>query len=148
MSYDNANEVANEFFDSFLSRYHIGLETSMRRSDFIFESVQTLFCKCRSINFKRGGSYFDSPDWIKKKATINPKITDDKCFQYAVSVALKYREIKWNPERVWNIKPLINKHNWKETNYPSKIDDWKTFEKNVPIIALNILYMKEKEAGD
>ena len=30
-------------------------------------------------------------------------------------------------------------------NYPSKIDDWKTFEKNNPIIALNILYTKEKE---
>ena len=30
-------------------------------------------------------------------------------------------------------------------NYASKIDDWKTFEKNNPIIALNILYTKEKE---
>ena len=31
--------------------------------------------------------------------------------------------------RVSNIKSFINKHNWKGTNYPSKIDDWKTFEK-------------------
>ena len=31
------------------------------------------------------------------------------------------------------------------TSYPSKIDDWKTFEKNNPTIALNILYTKEKE---
>ena len=30
-------------------------------------------------------------------------------------------------------------------NYTSKIDDWKTFEKNNPAIALNILYIKEKE---
>ena len=30
-------------------------------------------------------------------------------------------------------------------NYPSKIGDWKTFEKNNPTIALNILYTKEKE---
>ena len=30
-------------------------------------------------------------------------------------------------------------------NYPSKINDWKTFEKNNPTIALNILYIKEKE---
>ena len=67
MSYDNVNEVVHKLFESLLSVYQVGLETSMRRSDFIFESVQTLFCKCRSINFKRGGSYFDSPDWIKKK---------------------------------------------------------------------------------
>ena len=30
-------------------------------------------------------------------------------------------------------------------NYPSKLDDWKKFEKNNPTIALNILYTKEKE---
>ena len=39
MSYDNANEIANELFKSLLSRYQISLKTSMRRSDFIFDSV-------------------------------------------------------------------------------------------------------------
>ena len=43
------------------------------------------------------------------------------------------------------MKPFINRYNWKGKNYPSKIDDWKTFEKNDPTIALNILYIKEKE---
>ena len=33
---------------------------------------------------------------------------------------IKYEEIKWNPERVSNIKPYINKYNWKGINYPSK----------------------------
>ena len=55
-----------------------------------------------------------------------------------------YEEIKWNPERVSNIKPFISKYNWKGINCPSKIGDWKTFEKNNPTIALNILYIKEK----
>ena len=49
-----------------------------------------------------------------------------------------------HPERISNIKPFINKYKWKGINYPSKTDDWKTFEKNNPIIALNILYIKEK----
>ena len=74
MTYDNTNDVADELFESLLSRYQIGLETSMRGIDFIFNLVQLLHCKCHIINFKRGGSYIDSPDWIKKKkATINPK---------------------------------------------------------------------------
>ena len=60
------------------------------------------------------------------------------------TVALNYEEIKWNPERVSNIKPFINKDKWKGIDYPSKIDDWETFEKNNPTIALNILYIKEK----
>ena len=39
----------------------------------------------------------------------------------------------------------MNKYNWKGINYPSKIDDWKTFEKNDPTIVLNIWVIKEKE---
>ena len=62
-----------------------------------------------------------------------------------VTVVLNYEEIKWNPERVSNIKPFINKYNWKGMNYTPKIDDCKTFEKNNPTIALNILHTKEKE---
>ena len=64
--------------------------------------------KCHEVNFKRGGSYIDSPDQIEiKKPTINPKNEDDKCFQYVATVALNYEKINWNPERVSNIKPLI-----------------------------------------
>ena len=33
------------------------------------------------------------------------------------------------------------KKNWAGIKYPSKIDDWKTFEKKNPTIALNIFYI-------
>ena len=39
MLYDNANKVVNELFQSLLLRYQIGLETSIRGSYFIFDSV-------------------------------------------------------------------------------------------------------------
>ena len=45
LSNDNANEVTNELFESLLSRYQIGLETSVRWSDFIFDAVQLLYYK-------------------------------------------------------------------------------------------------------
>ena len=34
--YDNVNEIVYELFESLLSGYQIGLETSIRASDFIF----------------------------------------------------------------------------------------------------------------
>ena len=43
----------------------------MKSSEFVFDYVDLLYYKCRKINPNRGGSYVDSPDWIKK-ATINP----------------------------------------------------------------------------
>ena len=66
--------------------------------------------------FRCGGTYIYSPDWVKKKkATLNPKN-----IEYTATVALNYEEIKWNPESVTNVKPFINKYNWKGINYPSK----------------------------
>ena len=40
MASDNVDGVADELFESLFSRYQIGLETSMRGCDFIFNSVQ------------------------------------------------------------------------------------------------------------
>ena len=59
---DKKDEVTEEFFHSLLSRYQIGLETSMEVSDFIFDCVQLLYYKCYKINFKHVGLYIDSPD--------------------------------------------------------------------------------------
>ena len=76
-----------KLFKNVLNYFLIGIkninETLMRGSDFIFDCVYLLFYKCNKINFKRGESYVNSPDWIKnKKATINPiNEKDSKCFQ-------------------------------------------------------------------
>ena len=83
-----------------------------------------MYYKRHKVNFKRGGLYIDSPNWIKtKKATINPKNKDNKCFQYAATVALNFEEIESRPEGVSNIKPFINKYDWEGINYPSKLDN-------------------------
>ena len=61
-SYNDVNEVVNKLFESLLSRYQDNLETLMRQKDFICDSVQLMYYKCRKISFKRSGSYIDSPD--------------------------------------------------------------------------------------
>ena len=59
------------WFESLLSRYQTRLETPMCGGDFIFNSVNLLYCKCYKISFKSGLSYIVSPDWIKKKKSNN-----------------------------------------------------------------------------
>ena len=45
----------------------------MKASDFVLDFVSLLYYKCQKINLKGGGSYVDSPYWIKnKKTTIDP----------------------------------------------------------------------------
>ena len=53
---DKADEVIKELCQSILSRYQIGLETSMKRSEFIFDCIQLLYYKCKKINLNCGGS--------------------------------------------------------------------------------------------
>ena len=51
----------------------------MRGSQFTFDSINSLCYKLHKISLNRGGSYVDSPKWLKnEKATINPKNIDEK----------------------------------------------------------------------
>ena len=99
----------------------------MRGSGFIFDSVDALYHDLNKISLSRGGSYKDSPKWLKnEKATINPKNNDDKRFQYALTLI---------------VKPFFDQYNWKEIDFPSHSEHWKKFESNTKSIALNILYV-------
>ena len=121
----------------------------MRGSDFVFNHVQSMNYIFHKTDMKRSGSYIDSPEWIKnKKATINPKNKkDDKCFQYAVTIALNHDKIGDNPERVSKVKPFINQYDWSQINFPSHINDWKKFELNTlnKSTALNVLHVPQGE---
>ena len=78
-------------------------------SEFVYDSVDVLYYNLNKVSLSRGGSYIDSPKWLKnKKATINPKNKDDKCFQYALTVALNYEQIKDHPKRISKIKTFTD----------------------------------------
>ena len=47
---DKADKVMEELFQFVLSRYRIGLETSMKGSAFVFDCVHLLCYKCHEIN--------------------------------------------------------------------------------------------------
>ena len=64
---NKTNENIEEFFKSFLQRYQEGLEESMRGSEIILDSVDALYYDLNKIILSRGGSYIDSPEWLKNK---------------------------------------------------------------------------------
>ena len=139
----DTNEVIEDLSKSLLERYQQNLEEKMRGSEFNFDAVNLLHYDLNKISLDRGGSHIDSPEWIKnKKATINPKNKkDDKCFQYALTVALNREKIKDHPERMSKIKPFIDQYNWNEIDFPSTGKDWKKIESKNKSIVLNILYV-------
>ena len=110
---DDNDDIIKQLFESLLQKYEENLQNKMKGSEFEFDGVNFLYYDFNKTSINRGGSYIDSPKWLKdKKSIINPKNNDDKCFQYAVTLALNLDKIKKNTQRVSKIKPFIEKYNW------------------------------------
>ena len=95
---------------------------STKGSEFVLNYIHLLCLKCHKINLNHGGSYIDSPNWIKKQQWI-PSILK----------GLQKLSLLW-----------IDITGKKEIFHQKKTD-WKRIEKNSVTIALNVLYVKSKD---
>ena len=92
----DTDDIIDKLFDTILQRFQEARETSNERgSEFIHESVGLLYYYFHKTDMKRVVSYIESHEWlINKGATINPKNEkNNKCFQYAITLALNYNKI-------------------------------------------------------
>ena len=112
MSGDDTDEIIKLLFQSFILRYEESLQNKMKGSDFEFDGINFLYYDFNKTSIYRGGTYIDSPKWLRdKRSTINPKNKDNKCCQYAVTLALNLDNIDNHLERISKIKPFIDQCN-------------------------------------
>ena len=132
----DTNDIIKDLFESFLYNYQEELKT-ISGSDFVFESAELMNYKLHIVSLKRGGSYIKSSEWfVNEKATINPKNeNDDNCFQYAITSALNYTEIKKR-----ELENIFKKIKHEDTDFSSHQRGWEKFEQNNESIALNVLF--------
>ena len=141
MSGDDTNEIIKLLFESFLQRFDKNLQNKIRGSEFEFDGINFFYYSFNKTSIYRGVTYIDSPKWLKdKKLTRNPKNNDDKCFQYAVTLALNLDNIDNHPERISKNKLFINQYNWKDIDFPPTNKDWRKLGLNNDTV-LNILYI-------
>ena len=89
------NDDIEQLFESLLQKYEENLQNKMKGSNFEFDGGNFLHYDFNKTSINRGGSYIDSPKLLKdKKSIINPKNNDNKCFQYAITLALNLDKIK------------------------------------------------------
>ena len=94
----------------------------------------------------KASSYIDLPDKLKnKKAIINMKNEDNKCFLWCVLRALNPSKDK-HPSRIdKDLKSKENTLNMKGIAYPVSLKDINRFEKQNPNISISVLgYSKEE----
>ena len=136
------NEIINEIFVSLIKKYQELLEYSTKNSGLIL-GVESMTYDINKTAINRGGSYIESPAWLRnKKCAINLQYkNDNKCFQYSITAVLNYEKNNNHSEKISKITPFINQYNWNEIEFPSNQKDWKKYEPNNKSIALNILYV-------
>ena len=67
-------EVAENLIMSILETYQDNLQNKMKGCDFIFNGINYLHYDLNRITISKGGSYIESPKWLKdKKCCINKK---------------------------------------------------------------------------
>ena len=59
------DEIIEEIFGSLLQNYQKNLEEPMRVSEFVPDSIDLLYYHLQKVDWKRSGSYIDSPEWWK-----------------------------------------------------------------------------------
>ena len=72
MIVNKTDGIINELFESFLTRYQLGLE-SMKGNDFVFDSIDGMHYKCNKISLNCGGVYIDSIYRLDKQQKSNDK---------------------------------------------------------------------------
>ena len=145
MNGSKTDEITDFLYGSLIQNYNDNLQEKMKGSDFVYSGINYLYYDLNKVSISKGGSYIESPKWLKdKKAIINKKNEDFKCFQYATTLALNFDKISSHPERVSKVKSFIDNCNWNKINFPSNRNDWNRFEVNNKDIALNILYVPFK----
>ena len=107
-------------------------------SGWYFKSVKELQLNVVEYSPHKGSSYIDLPLWIKnKKAVINLKNKDDKCFIWCI---LRYLHPKpRDNERVTDLKKYEKELVTKGINFPMSVKDINKFEKlnpNIPGITV------------
>ena len=114
-------------------------------SEWYLKEIVQLEIHTTEHNPTKGSSYIDLPKWIKdKKAIINSKNRDDKCFLWCILRYLhpKERDAEW----IGDLKKYENSLNTKGITFPISKNDINKFENlNPDLPGINIFYLDEKE---
>ena len=159
---DGGNELGSQELVYALpsTRFNIGNEDELTQAleDSVIQirlQIQNLEGSTSNLRFKkilsitihydrydptRAGRYIELPEWIKlKKACINIKNKDQKCFKYCIQSIVYDKISKHHPEEMFHYNKLKDDIlNWDGVNFPTGNRDIDRFEENNKSVSVNV----------
>ena len=138
----NVKEILSEVIRAILEKIIIYQQNG---SGWYFKEIVHLEIHTVDFTPMRGSSYIPLPDWIMhKKALLNVKNKDNKCFLWCV---LRYLHPKGkNAELLTDLKQKENSLNTKGIKFPVRVKDISKFESlNPDIPGINVFSVNENK---
>ena len=137
----NSDDLKNSL-NNMAKDIEIQIETKQfHKSGLVIRGIDKITIQYDRYNPTRGGSYIELPEWIaNKKACINIKNKDNKCFKYSVQCGVLGLHHKVNPERESHYTKINdNICNWDMMKYPAGNSDIDRFEEiNKGLVSVNV----------
>ena len=140
------NDIYNEMVEEIMEE--INKAEMAEGSGWIFVNVEKLVLHTTRWDPVNAGSYIELPPALKnKKAIINMKNQDDKCFMWSVLRALNPKDN--HPERIDNdLKSKVDILNMQGIQYPVSFRGIDRFESQNPEISITVLgYNKDERVN-
>lgn len=111
------------------------------KSNLIFKKITKIAIHYDKYDPTRAGIYIDLPRFIKlKKACVNIKNKDNKCFKYCVQCVVYDKINKEHPEELYHYNKLNDDLlNWEGVQFPTGNGDIDRFEENNhSLVSINV----------
>ena len=116
---------------------------ALLNSRFVSAKFLYLDINFHQLNFTRGSSYLQLPDWLaRKKAIVNPHNDNEECFKWSV-IAAENVGMK-DPQRVSNLRKFTDNYVWSGLEFPVSIKDIGKFETRNNI-SVNVLAVEGRD---
>ena len=109
-------------------------------SNLRFKNIFSITIHYDKFDPTRAGRFIELPEWIKlKKACINIKNKDQKCFKYCIQSVVYDKISKHHPEEMFHYNKLKDDIlNWDGVNFPTGNRDIDRFEENNKLVSINV----------
>ena len=109
-------------------------------SNLRFKNIFSITIHYDKFDPTRAGRFIELAEWIKlKKACINIKNKDQKCFKYCIQSVVYDKISKHHPEEMFHYNKLKDDIlNWDGVNFPTGNRDIDRFEENNKLVSINV----------
>ena len=122
------------------------LDMALYQSGLMVVKVKEIHMMYNKYNPTRAGKYINLPKWISlKKACINIKNKDEKCFKYAIQCGYHKIYEKSHPENIYHYKKIEDGLGFDGINFPANNNDIDKFEELNHNVSVNVFEVDDEQ---